>query len=167
MRAINPDMNNRRHNIAPLLILTVAMILSCCSRQTIYSHYESTGSDGWSRNDSLLFEVGPVRNSGLYEEQLELRLTDAYPFTNIAVIVSSQTLPGGPLHTDTLQLTVADEQGHTKGQGTLHQLFHLPLGVQYLKQDQKLRVCVRHYMTQHTLPGITDVGLTVKMKGER
>ena len=159
--------HNSRHNLAPLLILTVAMVLSCCNRQTIYSHYESTGSDGWSRNDSLLFEVGPVRDSGLYEEQLELRFTDAYPFMNISVIVNRETLPDRQQQTDTIHLTLTDEKGVSQGQGTLHQLFHVPLGQHYLKKDQKLRVSVRHFMTQHTLPGVTDVGLTVKMKDGR
>ena len=146
------------------MILTVAIVLAACNRQTIYSHYQSIGSDGWSDKRMLLFDVDAVRDSAVYRELLEVRITEAYPFTNLALIVERRLKHSGLRYCDTLTVNITDADGHFSGQGTNHHLYHVPLPDVVLPKQEQMQVYVRHCMAQHTLPGVTDVGLTVIKK---
>lgn len=139
--------------------------MSSCNRKTIYSHYEHTDiSNGWERGDVLEFMLPKVGEEGTYSEELGLRTTMDYPFTSVTLIVSQQALPSGFSRNDTVTVALTDGEGNRLGDGiTLYQNVYALPDVQLSEQDS-LRIVVQHYMKRESLPGISDVGITIKRK---
>ena len=79
-------MKNLLRNSLILILMAAQLILTSCSRQMVYSHYENVGKEGWERWDSVSYVV-PIREDGTYAEDVGIRSTRLYPFMNIAVIV--------------------------------------------------------------------------------
>ena len=158
----------RRNNRSFLLYLvfTVALVMSSCNRKAIYSHYEHTDiSSGWGRGDVLEFMVPKVvGKEGTYSEELGLRTTMDYPFTSVTLIVRQQALSSGFFRNDTVTVVLTDGEGNRLGEGiTLYQNTYTLPDVQLSEQDS-LRIVVQHYMKRESLPGISDVGITIKRK---
>lgn len=72
-------------------IIAVALALSSCNRQTIYSHYEPVDIDGWERSDTLWFYAGGL-TEGCYNEQVGLRINGNYPFKDLSLVVEQRLL---------------------------------------------------------------------------
>lgn len=147
------------------ICLTVALVMSSCNRKAIYSHYEHTDiSSGWGRGDVLEFMVPKVGKEGTYSEELGLRTTMDYPFTSVTLIVRLQALSSGFFRNDTVTVVLTDGEGNRLGEGiTLYQNTYTLPDVQLSEQDS-LRIVVQHYMKRESLPGISDVGITIKRK---
>ena len=147
------------------LCLTVALIMSSCNRKAIYSHYEHTDIyNGWERGDTLEFLVPKVGEEGTYSEELGLRTTMTYPFTSLTMIVSQQALPSGFSRNDTVTMELTDEEGNRLGDGiTLYQNVYALPDIHLSEQDS-LRIVVLHNMKRESLPGISDVGMTIRRK---
>lgn len=145
-------------------MLTVAMAFVCCNRNTIYSHFESIDNNGWKRQDTLRFETEPVEKGGTFDNWLSLRSTSAYPYTGITMIVYRHIVPNGTERTDTINVSLIDEDGDSKGKGFHHKLHTIPLSSLKIGKGERLVATIRHFMKQETLPGISALGLTVRMK---
>ena len=154
-------MSLRRNSIYTMM--AVALILTSCSRQIVYSHYESIDTEGWNRNDCKDFRV-TVREKDTYTEMIGLRTTMYYPYANLSVIVSQQTQRSGIQHTDTLHIRLMDEEGNKVGQGTNYQQMEIPVRTIELEDEDTLLVSIRHYMKREVLPGITDVGVSLEIE---
>lgn len=144
-----------------LILMAAQLVLTGCSRQTVFSRYESVSSEGWERGDSMVYVV-PVREGGTYQEEVGIRSTRLYPFMNLAVIVAQQALPSGVQRVDTLYIGITDEEGHAVGEGVSYRQATVPAAAITLQAGDSLRVCIRHYMHKECLPGITDVGFILK-----
>ena len=146
-----------------LFVLTVALSMSSCSRKTIYSHYEHTPIDGWGwgQSDTLYFSVAPVREGGVFAEQIGIRMNTAYPFMGLSLVVRQKTKLSGVSRKDTVTVKVTDEDGNYLGRGfSLYE--HLqPLPDIKLEDDDSLSICVWHFMRRENLRGISDVGITL------
>lgn len=154
-------MSLRRNSIYTMM--AVALILTSCSRQIVFSHYESIDTEGWNRNDCKDFRV-TVREKDTYTEMIGLRTTMYYPYANLSVIVSQQTQRSGIQHTDTLHIRLMDEEGNKVGQGTNYQQMEIPVRTIELEAEDTLLVSIRHYMKREVLPGITDVGVSLEIE---
>jgi gliding motility-associated lipoprotein GldH len=144
-------------------IMAVALTLTSCNRQMIYSHYENIDSDGWTRDDCKDFYVA-VKDKGTYTETLGLRTIGCYPYTNLTVIVTQQAQLSGIQRTDTLNITLTDDDGNELGQGTNYQQMDIALGDIELEADDSLFVSIRHHMSREVLPGIIDVGVSLEIE---
>lgn len=142
-------------------IMAVALTLASCNRQTIYSHYESISTEGWERGDYKDFCIA-VREDGTYTETIGLRSTRVYPFTNISVIVSQQAQLSGVQRVDTLNITLTGEDGNEMSQGINYRQMDVPLATIGLQAGDSVHVSIRHYMAKEVLPGITDIGFSMK-----
>ncbi len=110
------------------------------------------------------FMVPKVGKEGTYSEELGLRTTMDYPFTSVTLIVRQQALSSGFFRNDTVTVVLTDGEGNRLGEGiTLYQNTYTLPDVQLSEQDS-LRIVVQHYMKRESLPGISDVGITIKRK---
>ena len=76
-----------RKRLVFVFMAAVLVMLAACNRRLVYDKYVSTPVVGWEKNDTLSFEVSPVDSAASYQSYLGLRITDAYPFTALPLIV--------------------------------------------------------------------------------
>lgn len=162
---------SKKHNgtvkAAVLILFTVALALASCNRKAIYSHYEHTELDGWSATDSLVFDIAPLKADCTYSERIGLRANGEFPYQGIVLVVDQWVLPSGKHYVDTLKARLADEDGTFLGSGNNYFQYDFGLRELDLHQGDSLHFCIRHDMNGETLPGISDVGVTVEMRNEK
>jgi gliding motility-associated lipoprotein GldH len=158
---------NRAVRATVLLLITVALALAGCNRKAIYSHYEHTELDGWSATDSLVFNLDPLKADCTYSERIGLRANGEFPYQGIVLVIDQRVLPSGKHYVDTLKARLADEDGTFLGSGNNYFQYDFSLRELDLQKGDSLHFCIRHAMNGETLPGISDVGVTVEVKGEK
>ena len=162
--ANSTEMRNLLRN-SMLILMAAQLVLTGCSRQTVYSHYENIGTEGWERSDSVAYVV-PVRRGGTFEEEVGIRSTRIYPYMNIALIVSQEAQPSGAHRQDTVYMNLTDEKGHGEGEGVSYRQLTAPVSRIQLQDGDTLHVSIRHYMHRENLPGIKDVGFSMTRADE-
>ena len=151
-----------RWGLPLLLVITVALTMVGCNRKTIYSHYEHTTVDGWEKTDTLEFCVPKVGKAGRYREEIGLRTNISYPFTGLTMIVEQQVTPSGLLRSDTLHARLMDDEGNVQGRGVSYYQYNYELCDLQLQENDSLTVRIRHHMLRLLLPGVTDIGVTLR-----
>lgn len=144
-------------------VFTVALaILSSCNRKTVYNHYEHTPTGGWNNEDTLLYKIKGIKETGTYTREVCLRYTHNYPFTNLCLIIEQQVLPSGNICSDTLhcQLTGDDENKPEPGLAFKHNMFRLPAAE--FNENDSIVIKVYHDMRRKNLQGISDVGIKIE-----
>ena len=147
-----------------LMLLVVFALAGCTIRGYRYSHYETIGSQGWEREDTLRFTPEPVQHYGTYTEELGLRTNSFYPFMQLTLIVSQEAQPSGFCRTDTIEARLTDDEGLVTGEGINHYQYLFPLPDVMLAAHDTLRVSVHHDMLRSPLVGVTDVGFSLVMR---
>ena len=143
-------------------IIAVALALSSCNRQAIYSHYEPVDIDGWERSDTLWFYAGGL-TEGSYNEQVGLRINGNYPFKDLSLVVEQRLLSTQAIiKCDTLSLAITDDDGFFKGEGLSLLQYETDLGTISLPTSDTLQVAIIHNMKREVMPGIADVGITLQ-----
>ena len=145
-----------------LLAIAAALAVAGCSRKVIYSHYEHVPTDGWGRTDTLHFCVVGTQADSLYSELLGLRVSSAYPFTALTMIVQQRVKGTGVQCSDTVSIQLTDEEGNRMGEGISLYLQTASLPSVKLVKGDTLCVDIRHYMEREWLTGIADIGLTLR-----
>ena len=148
-----------------LFIIGIALLFPSCNGALIYDKYEHTPIAGWEKNDTLSFKVPPLASDGTYQGSLGLRITGAYPFMKLTLIVTSKVFPKDgskgdyTISEDTLQCDLIDQFGRTKGQGISYYQYNMPISAKDLQEGDSLLFSIRHDMKREILPGISDIGL--------
>ena len=102
-----------------IVLTAIVHILSACSGSTVYDEYAHTPIAGWEKNDTLSFEVSPLLEAGHYRQSLGLRITGAYPFMGLTLIVEQtvyhrkRKIPG-ECKIDTVNCQLIDKNGASK-----------------------------------------------------
>ena len=111
-------MRNRMYRKNSPLILLMLFLLSSCNNQTVYHSYQHISDDGWSKSDTLFFNV-PLTDSTVYAYKLsvEIRNKGNYPYTDLYLFLSHNTSDSTIFVTDTLKCTLADSEGKWQGTG--------------------------------------------------
>ncbi len=150
------------YNIGTTLLFLI--LLTACKRNTVYYHYEHPPLIGWEKNDTIIFQLSPVKEAGTYEEEIGIRITDDYPFTSIYLVVDQTILPAHKKHSDTLEISLMNQQGYSTGQGVSNIQYIQPLRHIDLAQGDSLHITVRHDMKREIMPGVTDIGVKISKK---
>lgn len=144
------------------MIIAVALVLTSCNRQIIYTHYEPVSIDGWNRDEPVVFSIQPVEEEGTYTEHFGLRASSIYPFTHLTLVIKQEVIPSGAVKQDIVNLQLTDDEGFPQGSGINHFQYDLPTMSITLQKGDSVQVTVSHYMKREYLPGITDIGLTLE-----
>ena len=160
------------------LIAAMALAVAACSRLPVYSHYEHIDGESWRRDDTLTFTT-TVRDSANYHLILGLRATNAYPYKQLTVNVDMKVNENENQnenedenededenekltpHTSPLTIDITDAEGEMQGSGNTIYSYDVPIGDVVLGSSDTLTVSIHHAMSKFSLPGITDIGLTV------
>jgi hypothetical protein len=85
---------------------------------------------------------------------------------SLTLIVEQDVRPAQRHYADTLRAELVNENGFAKGVGVSTFRYELPLRQVSLNKGDSLHVTIRHVMSEEQLPGISDVGFTLKMKSD-
>lgn len=152
------------YNIMVAVMCMMAMVVASCTTNTVFDSYAHTPLAGWEKNDTLTFDVKPLALSGEYSEQVGLRMTNAFPFTSISLIVEQHIYPKDKVLTDTIKCPITDQRGNFLGDGVSSYQYLFPLKEVTLSRGDSLHVSIRHNMKREILPGVSDVGLKLDIK---
>lgn len=136
-------------------------LVAACNSGTLYCSYASMDGDGWNRQDTLHFNIGPMEHAGRYAEEVGLRTNGSFPFTSISMIVEQQAQPSGLHRTDTISVSITDKEGTVLGTGVCIYQYRTQLEPMKLLKGDTLRVNIRHNMVRQQLNGVNDVGFTL------
>lgn len=154
-------------------ILTICRIATCimvamcfitaCESNTVYYRYERASLDGWEKNDTIVFDIPPVKDAGTYKATVGIRVGSTYPFEQFCLVVENVVLPDNTHTMDTLRCRIQSGDGKRFGDG---------VGLRYhgmechslidLHEGDSLHIAVRHNMKRHIVPGISDVGIRLE-----
>ena len=148
-----------------LVCMAVALLMStACSRRMVYDKYVNTPLAGWEKNDTLTFNIPGMAAPGTYSQQVGLRMTSAFPFTSISLIVEQRIMPRGKVLTDTIKCPITDIRGNFLGDGISSFQYMFPLREVTLNKKDSIHVSIRHNMKREILPGVSDIGLKMEFK---
>lgn len=145
------------------VVMTAAVAVSCAT-DTVYYSYAHTPVAGWEKNDTLTFNIPGMTAPGTYSQQVGLRMTSAFPFTSISLIVEQRIMPRGKVLTDTIKCPITDIRGNFLGDGISSFQYMFPLREVTLNKKDSIHVSIRHNMKREILPGVSDIGLKMELK---
>lgn len=145
-------------------VACVAMALCSCNSDVVYDKYNHTQLTGWEKNDTLAFDVPPMKESGRYRLELGLRTSTSFPFTGLSLVVDRTVEPGHMLYTDTVNCRLADDKGNVLGRGVSCFQYSFIVSDIDLRRGDSLHICVRHIMKREIMPGISDIGLKISKR---
>ncbi len=141
-----------------------ATLLASCATDTVFDRYVHTPVSGWEKNDTLTMQIPKVAAAGDYSQQIGVRMTAAYPFMSISLIVEQEILPRGATLTDTVKCEVTDSRGNFLGSGVSTYQYQFPLRELRLAKGDSVYVSIRHNMKREILPGVSDIGLKMERR---
>ena len=155
-------MNNSK--CIALLAAMLLLVLSACNRKLVYDRYLSTPISGWEKNDTLSYDIRPVSGTDTYDMWLGLRTSEAYPFTAITLIVEQHIYPKDTIVNDTVNCKLTDRHGNASGTGVNFHQYRFPVTELQLQDGDSIHIRVRPDMKREILPGISDVGISLRRK---
>ena len=126
----------RKLFIYTLYCVCIVMGFISCDTNTPYYQYAHTPIDGWEKNDTLRYEVQPLKKGGEHQITVALRLNGAYPFRKLYLIMQQDIFPRLQSKTDTICFD-------------------------YMDKDS-IHITIRHAMKRDILPGISDIGVKLE-----
>jgi gliding motility-associated lipoprotein GldH len=144
--------------------ILVIMAVTACTGNKVYDTYNHTPISGWEKNDTLLFDVPAMKNSGSYQEFLGLRINGAYPFVGLTLIIEQTKYPQNLTQIDTVNCQLINKNGTYKGQGVASIQYKFPISTLQLEKGDSLHICIRHDMKREILPGISEIGIECMKK---
>ena len=152
-------MNLKKFSSYAVVLTAMAALLGACSGGTVYDQYDHTPLSGWEKNDTLQFNIPAAKERAVAQREVELRVTGAYPFQSICLIVEQTTLPSHIFRRDTITCTLMSPTGDIKGKGISLYQYRFPMSDISLNEGDSLSITIRHNMKREILPGITDIGI--------
>lgn len=147
--------------LATTAVAALALALAACDSRMVYDRYAHTPTSGWEKNDTLSFGVPPV-DAAAYAATLGLRTTGDYPFTALTLVVEQRVYPGGEVYTDTLHCQLTDRRGNAATRGVSYHQYEFRVRTVALQQGDSIHVRIRHDMKREILPGVSDVGFSLR-----
>ncbi|MCD8296678.1 MAG: gliding motility lipoprotein GldH [Prevotella sp.] len=144
--------------------LAIEGLLSSCDESTVYDSYTHTSVSGWEKNEQLCFDIPHAEKTGTYSIGIGLRATDAFPFTNLSLVIEQKILPSGKTITDTLNCALTDVNGNILGKGVGCYQYDFSLKDIHLNKNDSLHIVIRHAMKRDILPGVSDIGLKLSRR---
>ena len=163
-----------KHKVSTLLYIIALMVITMgaasCSESRTYDRYKSVSLQGWSRKDTLTFDV-PRQWEGKYQLDLCLRAAQTYPYRNISMIIERKVIyyrqrkKREKTYNDTINCEIVNDKGILAGQkGITSTEIRQAITSFRLNRNDSMHVTIHHIMNRESLPGISDVGIRLLKK---
>ena len=158
-----------KHKVSTLLyiiaLMVIAMSATSCSDPRTYDHYKSVSLQGWSRKDTLTFDI-PRQWEGNYQLDLCLRAAQTYPYRNISMIIERKVIyyrqrkKREKSYNDTVNCEIINDKGILVGhKGITSTEIRQAITSFHLNRNDSMHVTIHHIMNRESLPGISNVGV--------
>ena len=153
-----------------IALTVIAVGAASCSDPRTYNQYKSVSLQGWSRKDTLTFDV-PRQWEGSYQLDLCLRAAQTYPYRNISMIIERKVIfyrqrkKREKTYNDTVNCEIINDKGILVGQkGITSTEIRQAIMSFHLNQNDSMQVKIHHIMSRESLPGISDIGVRLLKK---
>lgn len=153
-----------------ITLTVIAVGATSCSDPRTYDQYKSVSLQGWSRKDTLTFDV-PRQWEGSYQLDLCLRAAQTYPYRNISMIIERKVIfyrqrkKREKTYNDTVNCEIINDKGILVGQkGITSTEIHQAITSFHLNRNDSMQVKIHHIMSRESLPGISDIGVRLLKK---
>ena len=150
--------------------MVITMGAASCSDPRTYDRYESVSLQGWSRKDTLTFNI-PRQWEGNYQLDLCLRAAQTYPYRNISMIIERKVIyyrqrkKREKTYNDTINCEIVNDKGILAGQkGITSTEIRQAISSFRLNRNDSMHVTIHHIMSRESFPGISDVGIRLLKK---
>lgn len=145
------------------LIVLAAWLASACMERTVYHAYQFIPAQGWSKRDTLIFQVPIPDSLKTLKLFAEVRNENSYAYQNLYLVVAHNLQDSTAFRTDTLELTLADKSGKWTGTGW-GRLFQstLPIGTAVTRHSGNYTFRISQGMKDESLVGVRDIGVRVE-----
>lgn len=157
-------MREMRLFLSAMLWCVAALLLGGCDESVVYHHYVSTSILGWEKNDTLEFNIPRLITTDRYREEIDVRISNEYPFKSINLVIEQQFFPGKRVKRDVLRCQFTDAKGHFEGHGTNFYQYRYVLDDVILRQNDSVHITIKHDMKREIVPGISDIGVRLTRK---
>lgn len=140
----------------------LAILLSSCIGNTVQHRYRHISKDGWSRNDTIAFELPPANMEGRYAVDTEIRTAHQFPYQRVYLIRELSLQSPIKIHKDTVCIEMGSSEAYSKGKGVTMKAYSHSDTTLVLKEGQEGNIKLYHIMSREVLPHITDVGIRVR-----
>jgi gliding motility-associated lipoprotein GldH len=152
-----------RINQIGVLLFTISLITTSCDSTRIYDEYAEIGEQGWAKDDAKNFEFNINDTTTFYNVIINVRNSSEYRYKNLYLFVE-MTSPSNKFFIDTVEITLADNQGKWLGSG-IGNIWQNRLNLiekAKLLEAGTYRVKVSQGMRHDTLKSLSDVGIRVE-----
>lgn len=145
------------------VIATVLLTMLCgCQQQTVYHQFRHISEPGWDKTDTIHFDIAPLKTSGNYRLDAELRTDLEYPFRQLSIVVNQTVYPACKTYHDEVNCNLISEEGVIGGDGISYFQYRFHIRDIVLQQGDSIHLSLTHNMKREIMPGIADVGILVR-----
>ncbi|HEY0610374.1 MAG TPA: gliding motility lipoprotein GldH [Chitinophaga sp.] len=160
------------NRLGAVIIAGCLAMASCLpTKMDAYEKNQEIPGHQWTYQYKPVFEVtvNPEDTAYLYNIYVNVRHTDAYPYSNIWVLVNTQTPGDTTQQPRRVELPLADASGKWLGRG-LDDIYEHRIPIQekaILNKPGTYRFIFEQNMRQNPLPYVMNVGLRIEKAGQR
>lgn len=152
--------------MAAAALWLAALLTTACDSGVATTAFRTLPEAGWDSEDTLVF--GPadtLAEGGTFAVVVSLRLPEShrYPYRELLLAVVSH-LPD-TVRTDTLSFNLTEEHADLKGHGMSLRQYDFAIDTIRLEAGATPAFDIAHCMRLSPLPGIRDVGVTLRRTG--
>ena len=152
----------RSHNLI-ILTLLIILFLGSCDSKRFFEENKSIEKKTWNSSNKFRFNVLINGTGSTYSFFINVRNTGDYPFRNIFLFLQT-TFPDGHIARDTIECTLADNEGRWLGSGISDVKFNRLLFQKGVRFPQKGNYIfeLEQGMRIRDLKGISDIGIRLE-----
>lgn len=146
-----------------ILFSAMAMLVSACGNKPLFEQNTEIKTRQWDLNEPVVFKVNVDDTLSRFNVYINLRNTGQYRYSNLYLFLTTQ-YPDKRIEKDTLDITLAEDDGRWKGNGLGDLFFNQFLfasNVSFISKGE-YTFTVQQGMRTNPLPGIADVGLRIE-----
>ena len=156
------DFSPRLQNLC-FLTISIILFFGSCDSKRFYEENKSIEKSVWHSSNKVMFNIMINDISSSYSFFLNIRNTGDYPFSNLFLFMKT-TYPDGRITRDTIECTLADNEGKWLGSGVSDIKFNRLLfhkGVRFPQKGNYGFELVQG-MRISDVKGISDIGIRLE-----
>lgn len=148
--------------IAKTILTTLLLLTSSCIGDTLQHQFVHISTDGWYRNDTIVFDLPPAFAEGLYAVDTEIRTKCPATYQRLYLVRELTLQTPLMVHKDTICIETGNSLATCEEKGVTLKCYNHCDSILFLRNGQNGRVRLYHIMSQEIMPHITDIGIQVR-----
>jgi gliding motility-associated lipoprotein GldH len=154
---------DRQRIVSAIVLLCALVFLSSCDKKRMFEENKEIPNYIWDVKDVKSFDVTVTDTITPHNFFINVRNADSYPYSNLYLFIKT-TFPNGKFSHDTLECTLANDEGRWLGRG-LGDIWDNQIPFKKAKRfplKGKYNFQIQQAMRLPKLPMIMDVGMRIE-----